>query len=99
MAAPLWVAILICRSQGISLPLGGARLLSVGRCRMAQKIFFITGVSSGLGRALAEEALAAGHRVAGTVRTDDACLEVEQLKPGRAFAKMMDGSRREVGGT
>ena len=65
---------------------------------MAQKIFFITGVSSGLGRALAEEALAAGHRVAGTVRTDDACLEFEQLKPGRAFAKMMDVSRDEVVG-
>ena len=57
---------------------------------MAQKTFFITGVSSGLGRALAEEALAAGHRVAGTVRTDDACLEFEELKPGQAFAKLMD---------
>jgi NAD(P)-dependent dehydrogenase (short-subunit alcohol dehydrogenase family) len=57
---------------------------------MAQKTFFITGVSSGLGRALAEEALAAGHRVAGTIRTDDACLEFEQLKPGHAFGKLMD---------
>ncbi|MFD5392387.1 hypothetical protein ACFWMG_47250 [Streptomyces sp. NPDC127074] len=31
----------------------------------------ITGVSGGLGRAFAEEALAAGHRVVGTVRKPD----------------------------
>ena len=34
----------------------------------ASKTFLITGVSSGLGRAFAEGALAAGHRVIGTVR-------------------------------
>ncbi|SCC30707.1 hypothetical protein GA0061070_101645 [Kosakonia oryziphila] len=34
----------------------------------AKKIVFITGVSSGFGRALAQEALAAGYRVIGTVR-------------------------------
>ncbi|SCZ38340.1 hypothetical protein SAMN05216279_106294 [Pseudomonas oryzihabitans] len=32
------------------------------------KTLFITGVSSGLGNALAREALAAGHRVIGTLR-------------------------------
>ena len=31
--------------------------------------FFITGVSSGFGRALSQAALAAGHRVIGTVRS------------------------------
>lgn len=34
------------------------------------KTLFITGVSSGLGNALAREALAAGHRVIGTVRQE-----------------------------
>jgi len=34
------------------------------------KTLFITGVSSGLGNALAREALAAGHRVIGTVRRE-----------------------------
>ena len=35
------------------------------------KTFLITGVSSGLGRAFAAGALAAGHRVIGTVRSDE----------------------------
>src|SRR3982751_2615099 len=39
------------------------------------KTFLITGVSSGLGRAFAAGALAAGHRVIGTVRrSEDADL-------------------------
>jgi NAD(P)-dependent dehydrogenase (short-subunit alcohol dehydrogenase family) len=33
------------------------------------KTLLITGVSSGFGRALAQEAVAAGHRVVGTVRS------------------------------
>ena len=37
----------------------------------APKTFLITGVSSGLGRAFAAGALAAGHRVIGTVRKQD----------------------------
>ncbi len=36
------------------------------------KTLFITGVSSGLGLALAVEALAQEHRVIGTVRSDTA---------------------------
>ena len=35
---------------------------------MQSRVFLITGVSSGLGRAFAEAALADGHRVIGTVR-------------------------------
>lgn len=57
---------------------------------MIKKTFLITGVSSGLGRALAEEALLAGHRVVGTVRNEAARAEFEQLKPGEAFAKLLD---------
>lgn len=43
------------------------------------KILFITGVSSGFGRALAREALAVGHTVVGTVRSEQALREFESL--------------------
>jgi NAD(P)-dependent dehydrogenase (short-subunit alcohol dehydrogenase family) len=54
------------------------------------KLIFITGVSSGFGRALAREALAAGHRVAGTLRSAEAVVPFEALAPGRAFARILD---------
>lgn len=46
---------------------------------MTRKTFFITGVSSGFGQALSREALAAGHRVIGTVRNDEARTHFESL--------------------
>jgi NAD(P)-dependent dehydrogenase (short-subunit alcohol dehydrogenase family) len=57
------------------------------------KLILITGVSSGFGRALAEAALAAGHRVVGTVRNVQAAQDFEALgapHTGRAFARMLD---------
>lgn len=54
------------------------------------KLILITGVSSGFGRALAVEALAAGHRVVGTVRNAQAAQDFEALGPGRAFAQVLD---------
>ena len=54
------------------------------------KTFFITGVSSGFGRSLAVEALAAGHRVVGTVRNAAAATAFTGLHEGRAFAKILD---------
>ena len=54
------------------------------------KTFFITGVSTGLGRAFAEVALREGHRVVGTVRNEDAAKSFEALAPGRAFARQLD---------
>lgn len=54
------------------------------------KLLLITGVSSGFGRALAVEALAAGHRVVGTVRNAQAVPDFEALSPGRAFARVLD---------
>jgi len=59
---------------------------------MAKKTFLITGVSSGLGRALAEEALRAGHRVAGTVREEAAPAAFERLQPGESFGFRLDVS-------
>ena len=54
------------------------------------KTFLITGVSSGLGRAFAEGALGAGHRVIGTVRNADAASAFAALAPGRAHAVLLD---------
>jgi NAD(P)-dependent dehydrogenase (short-subunit alcohol dehydrogenase family) len=54
------------------------------------KTLFITGVSSGFGRALAQKALAAGHRVVGTVRSGEAKLDFEALDSTKAFGRVMD---------
>lgn len=56
----------------------------------AEKIVFITGVSSGFGRALAQEALNAGYRVVGTVRSPEAIPAFEAQAPGRAYARLLD---------
>jgi NAD(P)-dependent dehydrogenase (short-subunit alcohol dehydrogenase family) len=54
------------------------------------KTFFITGISSGFGQALADAALAAGHKVIGTVRNEPARAAFEARRPGRAFAYLLD---------
>lgn len=54
------------------------------------KTLLISGVSSGFGRALAEQALAEGHRVVGTVRTAEAKRAFEALDAGRAFGRLLD---------
>jgi NAD(P)-dependent dehydrogenase (short-subunit alcohol dehydrogenase family) len=54
------------------------------------KTFFITGVSSGFGRAIANAALRAGHRVVGTVRSAQAATEFEQQFHGDAHVKLLD---------
>lgn len=59
------------------------------------KLFFITGVSTGFGRALAQAALADGHRVVGTLRDQTALGEFELLGPGRAIGKLLDVTHTE----
>ncbi|MDE1183490.1 oxidoreductase [Paraburkholderia sp.] len=56
------------------------------------KIFLITGVSSGFGRAFAEAALKDGHTVIGTVRDEPARQEFEALDASRAHALVLDVS-------
>jgi len=54
--------------------------------------WLITGVSGGLGRALAEAALDRGDVVVGTLRAKSQVAEFEQLEPGRAFAIVLDAT-------
>lgn len=55
-----------------------------------KRTWLITGVSSGLGRALAEAVLARGEVVIGTLRKREQLAEFEALAPGRAFACQLD---------
>ncbi|ABB05965.1 oxidoreductase [Burkholderia lata] len=55
----------------------------------SSKLMLITGVSSGFGRALAQEALAAGHTVVGTVRSAQAARDFDVLS-AQAFARVLD---------
>ncbi|WP_413722494.1 oxidoreductase [Sodalis sp. RH24] len=54
------------------------------------KTIFITGVSSGFGHALAGRAMAAGHRVVGTVRGDAARREFIARDPAHAVGRILD---------
>lgn len=55
-----------------------------------RKTIFITGVSSGFGNALAQEALAAGHRVIGTVRSEAALRAFQALSVDHARGVILD---------
>src|ERR1044072_4522784 len=50
------------------------------------------GVSTGLGRAFAQAALAAGHTVVGTVRSEEDLRAFEGLKPRYAHGRILDGT-------
>jgi NAD(P)-dependent dehydrogenase (short-subunit alcohol dehydrogenase family) len=54
------------------------------------KKWFITGVSTGLGRDIMNAALAQGDIVVGTLRNMKLKPEIEALAPGRAFAIQLD---------
>ena len=56
---------------------------------MNNRIVLVTGVSTGLGRAFAQALLDAGYKVVGTVRQPEAALRFEALKPGWAFARLL----------
>ncbi len=55
-----------------------------------ERVFLITGVSSGFGRAFAEAALAAGNTVIGTVRSESAKTEFEGLHAHLAHGVVLD---------
>lgn len=57
---------------------------------MTQRTWFITGISSGFGRALATELLERGDRVAGTVRQQEAVAELASAYPERLWVALLD---------
>jgi len=54
------------------------------------KTFLITGVSSGLGKAFAQRALEAGHRVIGTVRREEDAKALAARSPSLAHPLLLD---------
>ncbi|MFE5329041.1 oxidoreductase [Embleya sp. NPDC056575] len=57
---------------------------------MRQRNWLVTGVGSGLGRAIAGAALGAGHTVVGTVRSEGDLREFEGLEAGRAHGRLLE---------
>ncbi len=70
----------------------GANLRENGKTTgpFTAKTILITGVSSGFGLALATAAVAAGHRVIGTVRSLSAKESFDALNPDQAFGRILD---------
>lgn len=60
------------------------------------RIWWITGVSSGLGRAIAFAALRLGDHVAGTVRREEDRVALEALSPGLAHGYLLDVTEQEA---
>jgi len=57
---------------------------------MTQQHWFITGISSGLGKALADAALAAGHFVIGTFRQPEQVTQFNTAHPENGFSYQLD---------
>ncbi|MFY7899427.1 MAG: short-chain dehydrogenase/reductase, partial [Chitinophagaceae bacterium] len=57
---------------------------------MENKVWFITGVSTGFGKNLAEQAALKGHTVIGTVRKETQLQEVNNLVAGKTFGYLLD---------
>ena len=62
---------------------------------ITSSVWFITGCSSGIGRALAQAALSAGHRVVLTARTIDTLQSLAALYPGNSLVLPLDVTKAE----
>jgi NAD(P)-dependent dehydrogenase (short-subunit alcohol dehydrogenase family) len=60
----------------------------------SKRTWLVTGVSTGLGRAIAQAALRRGDAVIGTLRKADQMAAFEALAPGRATARLLDVTDR-----
>lgn len=61
----------------------------------ASKVWFITGASSGFGRALAEEIIESGARVVAAARNGDALRDLIELAPDRVLGVRLDVTRAD----
>ena len=64
--------------------------------KSGQQVWLITGVSGGLGRALAEEAARAGHKVIGTLRKADQVPGFDALCPGYTRGMVLDVNHHDA---
>ncbi|WP_207533068.1 oxidoreductase [Desertivirga arenae] len=55
-----------------------------------EKIWFITGVSGGLGRSIARQAALSGDIVIGTLRKEEQIEEFSQVVPGKTYGVLLD---------
>src|SRR5262245_57162593 len=62
---------------------------------MPGKVWFITGTSSGIGRALAAEALARGNFVVATARDPDSLADLVAKEPDKVAAIRLDVTRAD----
>ena len=60
-----------------------------------KKVWFITGVSSGLGKQLAQEVLSRGEIVVGTFRKQEQIEAFDKVKEGSSFGVLMDVAKTE----
>jgi len=60
-----------------------------------KKVWFITGTSSGIGRELAEEALAQGYRVVATARKPEVLRDLIEKYPETALAVKLDVTNKD----
>src|SRR5262245_60409148 len=54
------------------------------------KVWFVTGASSGFGRAIVEEAITRGDRVVATARSTEAVADLVAKAPDRVMAARLD---------
>lgn len=69
---------------------GGSDCISSGMAQTTNKVWFITGASTGFGRLLAEEVLRGGGKVIATARSLEKVADLEEQFPGRAKAYQLD---------
>lgn len=68
----------------------------VATASKTSETWLITGISSGFGRAIASQLLAAGHRVIGTVRKTDAVQDLLERHPDLLTVRQLDVRDREA---
>jgi NAD(P)-dependent dehydrogenase (short-subunit alcohol dehydrogenase family) len=75
----------------------GARIVGAAyEARIVMRKWLVTGVSSGIGQALAQAALDRGDAVVGTARRDEDVAEFAALAPGRSHGLKLDVDRLDA---
>ncbi len=76
--------------MAVALGIAAGAAANRGGSMTARVVWFVTGASSGIGRAIAAQALAAGDTVAGTFRSPEQVRAFGERAPGRALGLVAD---------